>query len=276
MTFIKCHLFHYVWLHWQASPQDVTRWQSESSQHGGTTFFGCIWLVEKNVPTPFQQHAAQSSLFLGVLCGGVCVSLTLRLYDNSAGCLLAMKEEHMENDPWNGLLHWCFAQIIFGRSGKYMDICGHIVNDSNQPFTSHNLSPHLWAASQLWKRLKVWSMQGELGESTCLFAEFERGREHFPWCLRYNHKMGLDMAWHGFTWVQTAKVWGYIWWNQLTRSSRFLMWFPGNSLRKMIHTGHFLVVFDHNRSVKKKQRTPWIWPGACATCPESFGQRLGN
>ena len=95
---------------------------------------------------------------LGVLCGGVCVCL--RLYDNSAGCLLAMKEEHMENDPWNGLLPLMFCSDHFW---KVWDICGHIVNDSNQPFiTSRNLSPHLWAAPQwLWKRLKVWSMQWE-------------------------------------------------------------------------------------------------------------------
>ena len=212
-------------------------------------------------------------LFLGVLCGGVCVSLTLRLYDNSAGCLLAMKEEHMENDPWNGLLPLMFCSDHFW---KIWEIYGHMWTycqrfKSTLHFSRSFATP-LGRFAAL-KRLKVWSMQGELGKAHASLPNWE-GREHFHGAWDITTKwVGYGLTW--FYMGSNSESMGYIWWNQLHILPVFLCDFL-EILYGRWSTLDIFLWFSITIAPWKKQRTPWIWPGACATCPESFGQRLGN
>ena len=150
----------------------------------------------KNVPTPFQQHAAQLSLFLGVLCGGVCVSLTLRLYDNSAGCLLAMKEEHMENDPWNGLLPLMFCSDHFW---EIWEIYGHMWTYCQRFKSTLHFSQSFATPLGRFAALKTAQSlinAGGAGESTCLFAEFERDVSIFHGAWDITTKwVGYGLTW---------------------------------------------------------------------------------
>ena len=185
---------------------------------------------------------------LGVLCGGVCVSL--RLYDNSAGCLLAMKETY---GKWS--LKWLASTDVLFR--WFLEGLGNIwtyVDTYGQRFKflhfSQSFATPLGRFALALKTAQSLINAGGAGESICLFAEFEGDVTIFHDARDVTTK-----------WVGYGLTWFYMGSN--SESMGVYLVKPTNTFSPFSYViswkfsteddphWTFFVVFDHKRSAKK-------------------------